>query len=231
MKTRALAAALVPLLIAVGACSGGGGKGDGKPGDVLASAKKALDSTSGVRLQLTTPQMPKGVSGVTKADGIATHDPAFMGDIDIVYSGLKVSIKVIATGGVVYAVLPYTTKYVEVTPSDYNAPDPAGLMDPDAGISGWLTKATDVAKDKSVRDGNEVLTSYTGKLNGAAIVSAIPSADDKGSYDAIFTIDSKGRLRKATVTGAFYKGKPKLTYDVTITDYGTKKDIKAPGTK
>jgi lipoprotein LprG len=228
MKTRALAALLVPLMITLTACSGGGGKGDGKPGDVLSAAKQALDGTTGVHLQLSTPQLPKGVSGVVKADGTATHDPAFEGSIDIIYSGISANIKVIAAGGGVYAVLPFTTKYAEVDPTDYNAPDPAGLMDPDAGISAWLTKATGVTKGSSVRDGDEVLTSYDGKLDGAAIVSAIPSADDKGSFDATFTIDSDGKLRKASVTGAFYKGKPELTYDVTITAYGTKKDIKAP---
>lgn len=226
-KSRLVAAAL-PLLLALSACSGDGGKGDGDPGDVMGTAKAILDDTSGVHLVLETPKLPDEVSGVTKAEGIATHQPGFEGAIDLVYSGINANVKVIAVGGSVGAVLPFTRDYVDVDPADYNAPDPAGLMDPDAGISAWLTKAKGVEKDRSVRDGDEVLTSYQGTLDGTVVVSAIPSADSNATFPATFTIDEDGRLRTASVTGPFYQGKPELTYEVTFTEYDTKKEIAAP---
>ncbi len=228
-RSRLLAAALVPLVVGLTACSGGG-KGDGTPDDVLSIAKQTLDATSGVHLLLETPEMPKGVSGVTKAEGIATHQPAFEGSIEIVYAGFRGKIPVTAVGGAVYAVLPFDprTKYSEIDPKDYNAPDPAALMDPTGGISSWLTKATDVQKGDQVRDGADILTSYDGRLEGAAVVSAIPSADDTAQFKATFTIDEDGTLRTASVTGPFYKGKAELTYNVTLTEYGTEKDITKP---
>lgn len=225
---RMTAATLVALALAVSACSGGGGTAEGTPADVLAAAKQTLDDTTGVRLRLETPELPKGVSGVVKADGIANHQPAFEGSIDIVYSGFTATVPVTAVDGVVYAILPFTKKYVEVDPSDYGAPDPAALMDPTSGVSSWLTAATDIVKGDQVRDGADVLTSYHGTLAGSSVVSAIPSADDKGAFDATFTIDQDGKLRTASLTGAFYKGKPELTYNVTFTEYRTQKDIKAP---
>ncbi len=225
---RTLVAGLMPLLLLATACSDDGGKGDGEPRTVLNSAKYELDQTSGVHLVLSTPEMPKGVSGVTKAEGIATDQPAFEGSIDIVYSGFSGNIPVKAVDGTVFAILPFTQDYNEVDPADYNAPDPAGLINPDGGISSWLVEATGVKKGKAVRDGDEVLTSYSGKLPGSAVVSAIPSADDKAEFDAKFTIDEDGRLRKATVTGPFYEGKSPLTYDVTLTKYGSDKEITAP---
>jgi lipoprotein LprG len=228
MNLRPLAAVLVPLLIALTSCGDDGGKGDGAPDDVLATAKKTLDDTSGVHLVLETPEMPKGVSGVTKADGIANHQPAFEGSIDLVYSGIEATVKLTAVDGLVYAVLPFTTKYNEVDPKDYNAPDPAALMATEGGISSWLTEATDVQKGEQTRDGNDVLTTYTGTLAGSAVVSAIPSANEKSEFDATFTIDDEGKLRTASVTGEFYKGDPELTYDVTFTEYGTEKEITKP---
>jgi len=229
MNARPIAAVLVALLVALTACSDDGGTGDGAaPTDVLATAKKTLDDTSGVHLVLETPEMPKGVSGVTKADGIANHQPAFEGSIDIVYSGIEANVKLIAVGGLVYAVLPFTKDYNEVDPKDYNAPDPAGLMSTDRGISSWLTEATDVKEGKRTRDGEDVLTSYDGNLAGSAVIAAIPSANADAEFDATFTIDDEGKLRTASVTGEFYKGKPELTYNVTFSDYGTEKEITKP---
>jgi lipoprotein LprG len=164
---------------------------------------------------------------VVKADGIATHQPAFEGDIDLLYSGFTGTVPVTAVGGVVCAVLPFTEDYVDVDPAEYGAPDPAALMDPDSGVSAWLTATTGLDEGAQVRDGADVLSTFAGTLGGSAVASAIPSADSSAEFDATFSVDDDGRLRTASVTGPFYKGKPELTYDVTFTEYGTEKDIKS----
>jgi len=223
-----IAAALAAVLLTTGCSSEDGGSTQVTPEQAMADAKKALDETSGVHLELVTPALPEGVSGVVKADGIANHQPAFEGSIDLVYSGFTGNVPVISVDGVVYAILPFTDKYAEVIPADYGAPDPAALIDPDTGVSSWLTAATGLEEGNQVRDGGDVLTSYHGKLPGSAVVAVIPSADASGDFDATFTLDGDGRLRSASVTGVFYKGKPSLTYVVTITEYATEKDISAP---
>lgn len=229
-RNRVLAAALLAPLMTLTACTGGeGGEGDGDPADVLAAAKVALDETSGVHLVLAADDLPDDVSGVLKAEGDLTHAPAFKGDIVGRFSGIEATIKVIAVDGVVYAVLPFTSQYQELdNPEDYGAPDPAGLLDPASGISGWLTATTDLAKGDQTRDGQDVLTTYTGTLPGTNVVAALPTADETGTFDVSYAIDDEGRLRSATLTGPFYKGDPDVTYDLTLTDYGSNPDISAP---
>ncbi|HET7735117.1 MAG TPA: LppX_LprAFG lipoprotein [Nocardioidaceae bacterium] len=229
-RTRVLAAALLAPLLTLTACSGDeGGKGDGDPADVLGAAKTALDETSGVHLVLAADDLPDDISGVVKAEGDATHAPAFKGDIIGRFEGIEATIKVIAVDGVVYVVLPFSSDYQELeNPEDYGAPDPAGLMDPSSGVSAWLTATTDVEKGEQTRDGGDVLTTYTGTLPGANVVAALPSADETGSFEASYAIDDEGFLRSATITGPFYKGEPDVTYELTLSDYGTNPDISAP---
>ena len=226
-RSFALALTLAAVLLAGTACSGDT-KPEASAEDTLAAAKKNLDDTSGVTLGLSTPQLPSGVTGLLKADGVATHDPAFKGSIKVAASGITADASVVAVDGVVYAKLPFTSRFVKIDPADYGAPDPAALIDPDTGVSSWLTAATGLEEGNQVRDGGDVLTSYHGKLPGSAVVAVIPSADASGDFDATFTLDGDGRLRSASVTGVFYKGKPSLTYVVTITEYATEKDISAP---
>lgn len=227
---RVLAAALLAPLLSLTACSDdGGGGGDGDPADVLAAAKTALDETSGVHLVLEADELPDDITGVVKAEGDATHAPAFKGEIVGRLSGIEATIKVIAVDGVVYVVLPFTSDYQELdNPEDYGAPDPAGLMDPSSGVSAWLTATTDVEKGDQTRDGGDVLTTYTGTLPGENVVSALPSADETGTFEAAYAIDDEGLLRSATITGPFYKGEQDVTYELTLSDYGSSPDISAP---
>lgn len=225
---RRLSLLLAPVLLALVACSGSDQKTTEDPTEVLAAAKSTLDQTSGIEFSLTTPELPKDVSGVTKATGTGTHQPGFAGDIALLYSGISANVAVLAVGGKVWAVLPFTSKYAPIDPADYNAPDPAMLMDPDQGLSSWLTAATDVKKGEQTRDGSDVLTTYTGSVPGAVVAGSIPSADKSASFDAVFSIDSDGRLRVASLTGPFYAGKTPLTYDVTISKYDVAKTVTAP---
>jgi lipoprotein LprG len=227
VSRRSLAPLAVVTAMLLTGCSGSNGSTaeEPSPAEVLAQAKQLLDDTPGVRLRLETPKLPQEVSGVVKADGIATHQPAFEGTIDLLYSGFTGTVPVTAVDGGVCAVLPFTEEFVDVDPGEYGAPDPAALMDPDAGVSAWLTATTDLEEGAQVRDGADVLSTFDGTLGGRAVASAIPSADGSADFDASFSIDDEGRLRTASVTGPFYKGKPELTYDVTFTEYGTEKDI------
>jgi lipoprotein LprG len=228
-RNRVLAAALLTPLLTLTACSGNeGGKGDGDPADVLSAAKTALDETSGIHLILAADDLPDDISGVVKAEGDATHAPAFKGDIVGRFQGIEATIKVIAVDGVVYAILPFSSKYTELIPEDYGAPDPAGLVDPSSGISAWLTATTDVEKGDQTRDGGDVLTTYSGTLPGQNVVAALPTADETGTFQASYAIDDEGLLRSATITGPFYKDSPDVTYQLTLSDYGSSPDISAP---
>lgn len=227
----ALAAAALTVLAATGcsddSSSGGGGGED--PTAVLAEAKQNLDDTSGVHLTLATEDLPDGVTGVVGADGVGTHAPAFDGTITVVLTGQEFEVPVVAVDDTVYAQLPLTMGWQDIDPAEYGAPDPAGLMSPDAGFSTLLAETTEVEEGESVRGGennSEVLTEYTGTVPGDVVANIIPTAS--GDFDASYTITDNGELREVELTGVFYEDSESMTYTVTFDDYGTEKDITAP---
>jgi lipoprotein LprG len=235
---RLVAAPLVLGLALVGltACNGdskddGDGGGKANPTDVLAAAKKTLDDTSGVTITMTTKDLPKGVTGITSADGTGIHPSAFEGTFQLSVSGLPADADVIAVGGKTYAknslLLP---DWTEIDPADYGAPDPAKLMDPDGGFSGLLAAAEEVKAGDPVRggkDNKEILTEYTGTISSDAVEALIPAAE--GDFSFTYTISDDDELREAVLKGAFYgEDNGDVTYTLTLDDYGTEKDITAP---
>lgn len=229
LATAALAAVLPTLLL--GACTDDddSDKPAATPESVLASAKEKLDETSGVRLTLDSKGMPDDHDGLLSATGVLTHAPAFDGQIVVQYSGFAPEVPIVAVDDKVYAQLPLTTGWQEIDPAEYGAPDPAALIDPDEGLSSFLTATTDVEKGKTVRggsDNSEVLTSYQGTLPAETAAVIVPNVT--GDVDATYTITDEGELRTARLTGDFYGTGASTTYTLTVEDYGIKKDITAP---
>jgi lipoprotein LprG len=234
LRARLLAAPVV-LALALGglaACSGDSkGASGANPQDALAAAKKTLDETSGVNIELSTKDLPGGVTGITSAEGTGVHPSAFQGTFKLSVNGLPADADVIAVEGKTYAknslLLP---DWTEIDPADYGAPDPATLMDPDGGFSGLLSAAEDVQEGDSVRggkDNKEILTEYTGTISSDAVSALIPSAE--GDFTFTYTISDNDELRQAVLKGAFYgQDHGDLTYTLTLDDYGTQKDIRAP---
>jgi lipoprotein LprG len=221
-------AVLAPLLLLTAACSGEEPEEERSPGDVLAAAKEQLDETSGVRLELTTEELPDGVEGVLAARGVATHAPAFDGDLTVLFNSVTVEVPVVSVDGTVHAKLPFTTSFAEIDPADYGAPDPAGLLDPATGISTWLTAAEDVEQGEETRSGRKVLTELTGTLPGSAVSQVIPSADEAAQFDATFRIDEDDLLDSARVVGPFYGDAGEVDYTIRVAEYDVDEEITAP---
>ena len=232
-KVTAAAAAALVLSLTATACGGDDkDKNDqGDPEKVLAAAKKTLDDTTGVKVELTTKDLPSGVTGITSAEGTGVHPSAFEGTFKLSVNGLPADADVIAVGGKTYAknslLLP---DWTEIDPATYGAPDPAKLMDPDGGFSGLLSAAEDVKEGDSVRggkDNKEILTEYTGSISSGAVSALIPAAE--GDFTFTYSISEHDELRQAFLKGAFYgKDHGDMTYTLALDDYGTVKDIKAP---
>ena len=234
-RSRRFAVGPVALLLALTLAACGGGDDEPAadaptPEEVLGQAKTTLDETSGVSIDLSTPGLPDGVQGIASATGVVTDAPAFDGTLEVVLSGTTFSVPVVALDGTVYAQLPLTTGWQDIDPEDYNAPDPAGLVTGDTGFSGLLPATTDVVAGDSVRGGDnneEILTTYTGTVPGAAMQKVIPSAAGDSSA-ATYEITDDGELREATFVGVFYPDSEEMTYTVTFDGYGVEKAITAP---
>ncbi|HYO40134.1 MAG TPA: LppX_LprAFG lipoprotein [Nocardioidaceae bacterium] len=222
-----LLAALACAAATLTACSGSDGPTE-SPTATLAAAKESLDATSGVRIGLSTPELPSGVSGLLSASGIGTHPPAFAGDIKVSASGVTADAEVVAVRGLVYAKLPFSSSFAPIDPAEYGAPDPAALMRPAGGLSSLLTESTGVKRGEEVREGESVLRSFTAAVPGDAVAAVIPSASPEASFDARFTIDDGDRLSKAVLSGPFYPRTDDVTYTITFAEYGTKRTITAP---
>jgi lipoprotein LprG len=230
-RTRSLVAVVLVVLLGSGTlvgCSHGTSKPTASPATTLAAAKRKLDATSGVRIGLSTPKLPSGVSGLLRADGIGTHAPAFDGTIKVSASGITADAAVVAVGGDVYAKLPFTTKYAKIDPASYGAPDPARLLGSHGGLSSLLTSAKGVKQGKTVREGKVVSTSYTGTVPGTAVAAVIPSASAKAEFAATFVVTDSDELTKAVLTGPFYPQGGDVVYTITFDHYGTTKNITAP---
>ncbi len=229
-RTLALFVAAVAAT-ALTACSGSGSTGDDgrTPDEVLAQAKTTLDETSGVRVGLSTEDLPEGVLGITQAEGVGTHAPAFDGSITVVLSGQPFEVPVVAVDGIVYAQIPLTPGWQDVDPGDYGAPDPAQLLDRDKGLSSLLPATTGVEKGDSIRggkDNTEILTEYSGTVSADVVKFVIPGAS--GDFAATYTVTDEGELREARLTGVFYPDTESMTYTITFDEYGSTPQITAP---
>ncbi|MET1060307.1 MAG: LppX_LprAFG lipoprotein [Nocardioides sp.] len=202
---------------------------DKSPDEVMALAKKTLDDTSGVKIDLDTTDLPDGIQGISHAEGTGIHPPAFEGQLTAEVSGLSVDVDVIATDGKVW-IKYLTPTFTEADPADYGAPDPAELMSTDGGLSDLLVNTDNLEAGDTVRGGEnneEVLTEYTGTVPATFVETVIPSASGD-DFDATYTITADGELREAKLTGEFYPDGGPNTYTIKFSDYGTEKDISAP---
>jgi lipoprotein LprG len=224
----------VGLLLAVSGCSGGSSGSSGEasrtPQQVVDTALKTLDDTSGLSISLTTDDLPSGVTGITSATGEAAHPAAFQGTFALTVSGFPAEAEVIAVDGTTYAknslLLP---DWTPIDPATYGAPDPTTLMTPGEGFSKLVSSTTGLKKGAATRGGEgnkEILTPYTGTVPADAVTGILPTAT--GDFDVTLLVTDDDELRQVEATGVFYEGNDPLTYTIGFADYGSTPDITAP---
>lgn len=228
-RRASLAALLLALVLPLSGC---GGTDDSTPNgsatEVLALAKQKFDEAASVHLTLSTTSVPSSGDAVLGAAGVLTQQPAFEGEVTVLLGGFNADVPIVSVDGTVFAQLPLTTGFSEIDPAEYGAPDPADFADVESGISGMLLRLEDAEQSGQKRDGDLVLTTYTGTLAGSFVSPIIPSADEDGTYDTVVGIDSDGRLITLEVTGAFFSGADRVTYDLEFDSYGENITITAP---
>ena len=172
-----------------------------------------------------------GDGGGQSGDGVATHAPAFKGKLTVRAAGSPIDAEVVAVGSKVYAKLPLTGRFLELTPSQLaglGAPDPAILLDPAKGLTSILPTVKDPKIKGETRDGAKVLTEITGTVQGKSLQGIFPKAPADQDFPSTFKIDNDTKqLVAATITGPFYDGATS-SYDVTLDKYGETVEITKP---
>jgi len=194
----------------------------------LDNAKQVLDEAASIGFTMSTDDLPSGTIGLLDADGVGTHDPAFRGEVTVAAAGSAIDADLISVDGEVYAKPGFSPSYVPLDPSAYGAPDPAAFLDRQTGVSTFLTSTEDLAGGEQTRQGQEVLTTVTGTLPGAAVQSLIPSADAEADFEVEYHLTDDDVLRTAVITGPFYPDVEDVTYSLSLDPSDEIVEIQAP---
>ena len=226
IATGAAALAVAPLLVS---CSGDSSSADATPDQLaqrLDTAKQQLDDAASIKFDLSTDELPDGVTGLQDASGTGTHDPAFQGSVSVSAMG-GVDADVIAVGSDVWAKISFSPTYVPVDPTDLGAPNPATLFDPNDGVTSLLTSTENLEQGEQSRDGDLVLTTIKGTLPGDVVQRLIPTADESADFNVEYRVTDDA-LHDATMVGPFYGDAGDVTYTMSLTASDESVDITAP---
>jgi lipoprotein LprG len=223
---------LAALLVAAPALAGcGSSEPEESASDLLSRAKKTLDDASSVHFQLSSEGAPSTGSGVLGGEGDIARPSSFQGTLQALIAGASVDLKVVSVDGTFYAQLPFTSSYSQVDPEQFGFGDPGQLLDPDTGISQFLTEATSAALGDERRVGGEVVREVTAQLPGDLVEQILTSQDPSKPVPATFSIATEsGELRRAELTGPFFSADEDATYTLDLSDYGEDVEITAPPT-
>jgi lipoprotein LprG len=214
---------------ALAACSGGGS--DESAPDLLARAKKTLDSASSAHFVLDSRNAPKTGTALVGGEGDIARPASFEGTLKVLAAGTTVDLKVVSVGGTVHAQLPFTSGFSVVDPAQFGFGDPGALLDPETGISQLLAKAESAKLGDERRVGGEVVREVTAQLPGDLVEQILTSKDPSQPVDARFSIATKsGELRRAQLTGPFFTAGDDATFILDLSDFGADVQISAPPT-
>jgi lipoprotein LprG len=214
-----VAASALALLATLAACSGDAPKpaAEKPPAAQLATARDNLEKSPAVRFTLASEGLPGKAVGVSGAKGTGVFTPpSFKGTLDATVSGVTGTVDVVAVEQDVYMKF-FTPGYNKIDPKTYGAPNPAQLFDKQTGITSLISKTQSPAKGATVRDGSDVLQTYTGKLPGTAVADLLVIGDRSGTFDVTYGVTAADHeLRTVVLKGPFYAGSTS-TYTLRLT--------------
>jgi len=214
---RPAVAAVLSLLALAGCSSGGDKTAEQSPAQQLATARANLEKSPAVDFTLESTGLPGKAVGVSAAKGTGVFTPpSFQGTLNASVRGITGTVQVVAVEQDVYMKF-FTPSFVKIDPAKYGAPNPAQLFDTSTGVTSLITKTQDLAKGSTVRDGADVLNTFTGKLPGDAVADLLVTGDRSGTFDVTYgvTRDDK-QLRSVVIKGPFYAGATS-TYTLHLT--------------
>ena len=214
-----LAAAGLVSTLALAACSGGTDQAAAElpPAEQLAAARTVLEKSPAVSFTLESAGLPGKAVGVSGAKGTGLFTPpSFQGTLNASIKGVTGTVEVVAVEQDVYMKF-FTPTFNKIDPATYGAPNPAQLFNKDTGITALITRTQSPTKASTVRDGADVLNTFTGKLPGDAVADLLVVGDRKGTFDVTYGVTQTGKeLRNVVIKGPFYAGATS-TYTLRLT--------------
>jgi lipoprotein LprG len=225
-------AVLVALLVAapvLAGCSGGGSKESAA--DLLARARKALDSTKSLHFVLDSSGAPATGTQLVGGEGDMARPSSFRGRLKVQVSGSTVDLAVVSVGGRVYAQLPFTAAYKAIDPETFGFGDPGALLDPKTGISQLLTAVRAPKLGDERRISGEVVREVTGDLPGDLVQKLLTSKDATKPVHAVVSVATgSGQPRRVELTGPFFTADRDATFTLQLSKFGADVHITAPPT-
>jgi lipoprotein LprG len=231
MRLRGTAIAGTALLVALAVVGCSSDKDapakEGTPAEQLAAARTNLESSPAVTFTLNATGLPSKAIGVSGAKGTGLFTPpSFKGTLNATVGGVTGTVEVIAVEQDVYMKF-FTPGYNKIDPKTYGAPNPAQLFDKQTGITSLISKTQSPAKAGQVRDGSEVLTTFTGTVPGDAVADLFVIGVRSGTFDVTYGVTSEKQLRTVVLKGPFYEGST-ATYNLRLTSLATPVAITRP---
>ena len=225
MRAHVVAVAAVVAAVTLAAC--GGPSSD--PATLLRQAKQVVDSAPSAHFALTSSPVKGSGPFITGGSGDMKRPNSFTGSLSVDFSGLSLSIQVVAIGGVFYAQLPTSTSFQKTDPTAYGFGDPSTFLDPNHGLSNLLTICTQPSLGSDDRNNGEELHEVNCSLPGSAVASLLTDAAPSQPVSATFGIAAtSNQLRKVVLTGPFYMGAGTTTFTLIIDGYGKSVTITPP---
>jgi lipoprotein LprG len=207
MRLKGIVIAAIAALALVGCTSKDAPAKEGTPAEQLAAARTNLEKSPAVTFTLEATGLPSKAVGVSAAKGTGLFaPPSFQGTLNATVGGVTGTVDVIAVEQDVYMKF-FTPGYNKIDPATYGAPNPAQLFNKQTGITALIGRTQSLAKGGQVRDGADVLTSFTGKLPGAAVADLLVIGDRGKTFDVTYGVTQSGQeLRTVVLKGPFYTG-------------------------
>ncbi|SDP49366.1 lipoprotein LprG [Pedococcus dokdonensis] len=200
---------------------------EGTPAEQLAAARTNLEKSPAVTFTLNATGLPSKAIGVSAAKGTGLFTPpSFKGTLNATVGGVTGTVDVIAVEQDVYMKF-FTPGYNKIDPKTYGAPNPAQLFDTQTGITSLIGKTQAPARAGQVRDGSEVLTTFTGKVPGDAVADLFVIGVRSGTFDVTYGVTTEKQLRTVVLKGPFYEGSTS-TYNLRLTSLATPVAITRP---
>ena len=153
---------------------------------------------------------------------------SFTGTFEVSDAGLPVSVSIVVVNGTAYLQLPFSP-FREADLSKYGFPNPVTLFDPRTGLSAAFRQTSRLSYTGTVDETGVTVWSIAGYVPDAAVSAALDMSRFPVLVKVIYYINPPtGRLMSVSMTGPFYKGRPKTVVTITLSKYGERVPIRPP---